>query len=358
MDARIIEHITARADAAAAAEADVELAEAFIEAFNARDESTLGALSADPQVIATELFDTTDVATYFAWFDAYDWRWAEPECAVDVDLVVCHVRVRNKLTDAGGVERTDIVRFSTADGLIEDIRIVENDGEYSTRALEPFIEWVAAAYPEDLRAMWNFEPGCCSANRNETTIPLFASHLDEWTSGIERPAPAHRALLDAQAAGDVETSRNLLAPDATVDLLWATSVDDLPGLSALLSGLEWSWNVQSCSVSRDEPDPVRTGISCVATPTWRLANRDIDVPSTIVDFEFTSAGIASVSTGTWFERSAAGLAPLFDWIRTAHPDEAASLLAERDGTTAPVLSDAAVGQLLELVGEYLADAGG
>jgi hypothetical protein len=223
---------------------------------------------------------------------------------------------------------------------------------------EPFVEWVAATYPEDLRAMWRFGSGGISANRNDTTIPLFEAHLDEWSSSDPLPTPAHRAFLAAQAGGDIETMGALIAPDVVVDQLWASSAGELPGLSRLLTGLAWDWNLQSCSVSRDDPDPVRTGISCVAAPTWRLDDRDIDVPSTIVDFEFTSAGIASVSTGPWLERSAADLAPLFDWIRTVHPDVADALLAEREGTTVPVLSDASVDQLLGLVDEFLARAEG
>jgi hypothetical protein len=349
MDARLTEYIAAYAAAAAAAEADVKLAEAFIRAYNDRDVPTLHSVAADPPALFADIADASDPTTHFAWLDAFDWRWEEPECDVDGAGVVCLVHVRNKLTDASGVERWDVIRFSTADGLVEDMTEVNDDDEYWARALEPFVEWVAATYPEDLRVMWTFGSGI-APNQNDTTIPLFAAHLDEWSSSDPLPTPAHRAFVAAQAGGDLETMSGLLAPDVVVDQLWASSVEELPHLSRLLTGLAWDWNIQSCSIS------AQPGIACVADPTWRLDDRDIGASPLVVEFEITSAGIASVSTGTWFERSAAGLAPLFEWIRAAHPEAAGSLLAERDGTTVPVLSDAAVGQLLDLVDEFLTDA--
>ena len=333
---------------------DLAVARAYIEAYNERDIPTLTSLATDAERLFTELTDQSDPAAYFAWLDAFDWRWTDPGCHLEGDVVLCRMAETNKLIEFTGIEASSVIRFTITDGLVDDMAVTSVSPQYSTEAFEPFVEWVAATYPDDAVVMWNFDGGCCGPNLTDAAIALFAARLDEWTSA-DPPTATHQRFLEAQASGDVDTMVATLAPDVGVDQLWATEPDDLAPLARLLAGLGWQWNSRTCSVGVPDTEGAVPVLRCVTSPTTSFD--EITIRPAVVTFESTAAGIASVSSGVMVEQISDDLAPFFDWVSTAYPSESGQLLSDRGGATAPVLSDVAVARLIEVADEYRARDG-
>jgi hypothetical protein len=332
--------------------ARIGVAEDFIAAFNARDVDTLRELAATNQG-RLEDFTNSDAPSLFAWYDMFEWRWEDVTCDATDAGASCAMTRRNRLGDFTGIDVPARVHLTIVDGRIEDLVLVEDFNEYAITAFEPFVEWVTANHPGDLGSMW---PPDDAGGRTAAGVELFDANLAEYTAP-GRPEPRHRAFLRSQSDGDTDAMLATLAPAATVDQLWAVDAAEIVDLARLLHAVDWEWNVDQCREKSTDAETTGPVLRCTVRPTAAWSTAGIDLASGDIAFEFTTDGIASVTSADLAHRIGDDLEPFWEWLRTQHPGDAAVLLTERNGTTMPVLEPGAIARFDVLVDEYVRTAG-
>jgi hypothetical protein len=260
-----------------------------------------------------------------AWYDAFEWQWKIVDnCQRVGDAVKCALETHNRLTEYTGATLPTSTRFELVDDRIAGISVYNNIGRgYSDTAFEPFYFWVASTHPEDVDVIWRDPTTFESAQRLD-------ARLTDFTAEPEPPDTTIQAFLNARARGDGEAILAMLAPDATIDDLWAHAPTDYPAMSAAVDAIGWAWDTPSCNLIHAEQTAVR--VICRFQPVSIWTESSATLPTSMhLAIELLDGRITTVQLSLTAEELDDALAPWYDWLRTEHPGDLETIF---DDTTA------------------------
>lgn len=138
---------------------EIELAERFITAVNARDLASIARAGADELTLDGGNFDDTrldDLSLLLDWHDALGWRWDDVRCEAWDHWypVTCDVVERNRLTEFSGGERPARIFFMIDDDEITWVGVASETANYRMSAFLPFVRWTREHHPADVEHLW------------------------------------------------------------------------------------------------------------------------------------------------------------------------------------------------------------
>jgi len=153
--------ITSPGNDVATPETPLEVAEAFVNARDARDiETTLALLAPDVEIVNDLANEPEGYRTTFRRFEIMEWRTHLEECSVEQEgppaLVTCTYTHEGAWSQALGVGPYGGSRFifRIEDGLITRVNNLFDTSEFSSQVWEVFAAWVSENHPDDVLRLY------------------------------------------------------------------------------------------------------------------------------------------------------------------------------------------------------------